>query len=283
MTLINPSDQSRGLTFDLNTPYKSDYELRTQDTYVGKHNHLGVNYFRFHTPRIPNFSEFVQQINLPSISNLAVEQPTAFGVNIPHPSGKYIFEDFTVAFFVDENMNNWLEIYDWMRSIGSPGVKDNSERIPPEQFHSTGYFTILNSAYRPKFEVTLHNLFPIGLSGVQFSTVNSDADPVFCTVTFAYSHLEFNPVKTKPSIPVFTPGDGIKDPKPKPGKPTILPGIERPPKPPIDPNDPESSLTLTPDEFSGIDQDTLVATLVTEEDVHDNQYEWFIEIEGELG
>ncbi len=204
MSLTNPSEAPSGLTFGLNTPMVSDYELRTQGAYTGSHNSLGVNYFQFNTPRIPNLSEFVQQVNLPSISNLQVDHPTSFGVNVPHPSGKYIFEDLTVTFLVDETMKNWLEIYDWITSIGSPGVSDYTKRIAPEQFHSTGLFTILNSSYQPKFQVEIFNLFPVGLSGVQFSTVSSDSEPVFCTVTFAYSHYEITPVKTASNIPAIS-------------------------------------------------------------------------------
>ena len=204
MGIVNPRESIQGVTFDLNTPYKSDYELRTRDTYVGSHNPLGVNYFRFYTPRIPNLSEFVQQVNLPSLSLLQLEQPTIFGVNIPHPSGKYIFEDLTVTFLVDEDMKNWSEIYEWLRSIGSPGVRDSSERIEPEQFHSRGSFTILNSSYKPKFNVDIHNMFPIALSSIQLSTVSTDSEPVFATATFAYSHYEIEKVKLATDIPAIS-------------------------------------------------------------------------------
>ena len=194
MGVVNPKESPQGLTFDLNTPYKSDYELRTRDTYAGSHNPLGVNYFRFYTPRIPNLSEFVQQVNLPSLSLLQIEQPTAFGVNIPHPSGKYIYEE----------MKNWSEIYDWLRSIGSPGIRDYSERIEPEQFHTTGTFTIMNSSYKPKFNIMIHNMFPIALSSLQLSTVSTDSEPVFATATFAYSHYEIEPVKFAANIPAIS-------------------------------------------------------------------------------
>ena len=166
---------------------------------IGNHpstsNLLTANQFKFNTARIPILSEFVTSVNVPSIEFISEELKTAFGVNIPTATGKYIFEDLTVAFLVDEQLESWREIYEWMIRLGP--LNDKSEEIMYNDCNESttvGELTILNSAYKPKFKYNFYNMFPISLTGFSFTTTSADSVQLQASATFRYSYYEVEQV-----------------------------------------------------------------------------------------
>ena len=37
------------------------------------------------------------------------------------------FEEMSISFIIDENMKNWLSIYDWIIGLGAPHKEDNKK------------------------------------------------------------------------------------------------------------------------------------------------------------
>ena len=154
-------------------------------------NLLTANQFKFNTARIPILSEFTTSVNVPSIEFISTELKTAFGVNIPTATGKYIFEDLTVAFLVDEQLETWREIYEWLIRLGP--LNDESEKIMYNDCNESttvGELTILNSAYKPKFKYNFYNMFPISLTGFSFTTGSADSLQLQASATFRYSYYD---------------------------------------------------------------------------------------------
>lgn len=154
-------------------------------------NLLSANQFKFDTARVPILSEFVTGINVPSIEFVSADLATAFGVNIPTATGKYIFEDLTVSFLVDEKLESWREIYEWIRRLGP--MNEESEAIMYENCQdstTTAQLTILNSAYKPTFRVNFYNLFPIALTGFSFTTTAADTIQISSAATFRYAYYD---------------------------------------------------------------------------------------------
>jgi|TARA_X000001388_G_scaffold24304_1_gene16804 hypothetical protein len=152
---------------------------------------LTANQFKFNTARIPILSEYVTAVNIPSIEFVSAELGTAYGVNIPTATGKYIFEDLTVSFLVDEELESWREIYEWLRRLGP--MNDESQSIMYKDcYESTtlGELTILNSAYKPKFRYKFHNMFPISLTGFSFTTTAADSIQLSSAATFRFSYYD---------------------------------------------------------------------------------------------
>ena len=75
-------------------------------------------------------SFFGNSINIPAISMGNATQPT-YLKDLPIPGDKMEFEDLNVRFLVDENLENYMEIQNWMRGLGFP------ER-PPRNLRSSG-------------------------------------------------------------------------------------------------------------------------------------------------
>jgi len=152
---------------------------------------LTANQFKFNTSRIPILSEFAIAANVPSIEFISTDLNTAFGVNIPTASGKYIFEDLTVQFLVNEELEGWREIYEWIRRLGP--INEDVEQLMYNDCNvstTNGELIILNSAYKPKWKYTFYNMFPISLTGFSFSTSAADSVQLQSAVTFRYSYYD---------------------------------------------------------------------------------------------
>jgi hypothetical protein len=94
------------------------------------------------------------------------------------------FDELSITFIVDEEMKNWLELFNWMRSCTN--VEDYSEFSYPATHLTTANLIILNSTKTPKINVTFEGLYPRSLGSIDFSSTIMDPEPFQCTATFAY-------------------------------------------------------------------------------------------------
>ena len=139
--------------------------------------------FRFSIKKTPNVNYFVQQVSMPSVSFSSAEMPTPFQ-RIPIAGTTLEYGELSVIFKIDEDMQNYLELYNWLTSISFP---DNFGQYPGERnVYSDATLTILSSAYRAKHEVVFRDLYPVDLSGFTMMSTASDVDHVECTATFKY-------------------------------------------------------------------------------------------------
>jgi hypothetical protein len=155
-------------------------------------NYLTNNYFKFEFTRLPTVTYFCQQVNLPSISYDAANMGTRLGIPHKTPGGKYTYDDLNVSFMVDENMKNWIEVYEWMQSIGI--LNDISDTIPHNDKFSNAKLTIMNSSYKPKLQVTFYDMFPIGISGIEFNSTLPDNIAIIASATFAFNYYKIKSI-----------------------------------------------------------------------------------------
>ena len=81
--------------------------------------YLAPTQFELLIKKLPNTKYFSTGVNVPSISVAEVQQPTRYGANVKVPGDKISYGEITVTFIVDENMENWTELYTWMSQITS--------------------------------------------------------------------------------------------------------------------------------------------------------------------
>ena len=75
---------------------------------------VGFNFILTHSPKV---DFYCNSANLPEISMGTAIQST-YLKNIDIPGDKIDYQDLVIQFLVDEEMENYLEIYNWMMSIG---------------------------------------------------------------------------------------------------------------------------------------------------------------------
>lgn len=164
---------------------------------IENRNFLSSIGFKFILNRAPKVSFFANTANIPSITLGVAEQPNYLN-NIPVPGDKMEFEDFTLRFLVDENLENYMQIQNWMRGLGFPESltqiyewqETNESFEQPYKsdmnLYSDGTLLVLNSNKNSNFNVKFKSMFPYQLSTLQFDATNQDEEYFTAEVTFKY-------------------------------------------------------------------------------------------------
>lgn len=154
-------------------------------------NYLANHNFRFLLKKIPHVNFFCQTVNLPGITLPKVGVGSPF-TNINHPGDTIQWNQLNVTFKVDEDMRNYLEIFDWIMALGYPrdfaqykAIKD----VPlytGDGRYSDGTIMVQTNIKNFNKVITFQRMMPVALSEL---TLNSQADSVRyldATATFSY-------------------------------------------------------------------------------------------------
>lgn len=158
--------------------------------------------FKFILTKTPKVDFYCQTAAIPSI-NMGTAQQGSWLRDIPIPGDKAIFEDLNLRFLIDENMENYLEIYNWLIGLAYPESMEqfvNLKELDPIKYsrdtrnrfaeYSDGTLQILNSNYNVVRQIKFKDLFPIALSTLEFDCTNRDYNYFTANVTFKYTSYE---------------------------------------------------------------------------------------------
>lgn len=150
-------------------------------------NYLSPLEFRVAIKRLPNVEFFIQRTSIPGISADPAELPSPFNKTFQTPD-KMTFNNLDLSFIIDENMGNYLEIFNWISGIASPRDFNQYKRISESDEGTISDITIqiLNSHKNLNLEAKFINCFPISLSDINLDTTQSDVVYPEATATFAY-------------------------------------------------------------------------------------------------
>jgi hypothetical protein len=158
--------------------------------------------FQFSVKKLPTVNFFVTKAMLPglSLANVKVKNPFA---TINMPADHIEYGQLQITFKVDEDMQNWIELYNWFIGIGKP--KNFAERQKlmnnnsiGEGLYSDGELVILSNGRNPNVFFRFQDLIPTELSPIDLDTTASDVDYVECTVGFNYTLFEVtNPLSVQ--------------------------------------------------------------------------------------
>lgn len=154
-------------------------------------NYLSNGGFDVTIPRLPNVEFFVQKIVLPSIDAQPVERATPLSA-VFNVSDRLRYSDFDLTFIVDENMSNYLEVFNWMQGINSPESLDQYAALENSDDGITSDITILvlNSHKNPNLRITFLNAFPVGLTSIDLNLANQDITYSEASATFRYDRFK---------------------------------------------------------------------------------------------
>jgi hypothetical protein len=180
----------------------SDFTTSGFRQQIENRNFLSPTGFHFSVIRSPKVSYFGYQVNVPGL-DLGVVNQRNYLSNVPRPGENIEFGDLSLTFLVDENLENYLEIQNWIRGIGFPEslqeiYRWQNQDIPsnyPSNYkyenelnlYSDGTLAIYNSADTPQFKVVFENLFPYSLSPLNFDSQVTDVQYLSATVNFKYT------------------------------------------------------------------------------------------------
>jgi hypothetical protein len=163
---------------------------------------LGTGNYTFSVVKFPEITFFVNEVELPPIELGVAEQKTSVN-DVPLPGETLTYSRLTCTMTVDERMNNYRAVHAWMVAMGFPQshqqYKDflaagNSTLSMDElsQGFSDATLTILGNNLRPIIQARFVDCFPISLSGIRFSSTNTESTPLTTDITFAYSYYMLN-------------------------------------------------------------------------------------------
>ena len=161
---------------------------------IENRNFLAPVGFKFTLSRYPKVSFFSNTARIPDISlGTAIESTYLKDIDIP--GEKLTYGELNIRFLVDENLENYMAIHNWLTGLGFPEsaqdfidqtTNDNGQRDLREQY-SDGALHILNSNYNDIAVVKFKDLFPVYLTSLEFDATESDINYFTADVTFKYT------------------------------------------------------------------------------------------------
>ena len=161
---------------------------------IQNRNFLSPLGFRFSLAKIPKVNFFCNSARIPEI-NLGIAVQPSYLKDIDVPGEKLTYGDLTIRFLVDENMENYMAVHNWLTGLGFPETtqefKDlttdtDGQRDFDEQF-SDGNLYILNSNFRSVAAVKFVDLFPVALTSLDFDATEPDVQYFTAEATFKYT------------------------------------------------------------------------------------------------
>ena len=164
--------------------------------------------------RIPKTTWFCTAANVPGITLGEASYPTPMK-DIMITGDKLTFETLNITFLVDEELQNYRELWDWLVGIGAPkqlsqwrtildsgdgavrtfGTPDTDSRTKTtyeeSNLYSDSTLIVYNSKNTPKVNVHFKNMFPTSLSSLEYSQELTDVDYFKATASFRYLYYEF--------------------------------------------------------------------------------------------
>jgi len=161
---------------------------------IQNRNFLSGVAFKFNLAKFPKVDFFSNSAIIP-VLNLELAQQASYLKNIAVPGERLTYGDFTLRFLVDENMENYISVYNWLTGLGFPEttkefadlIKDKDGQRDPKEAFCDGTLRILNSNYREVAKVSFNDLFPTSLTSLDFDATNTDIQYFTAEATFKYT------------------------------------------------------------------------------------------------
>jgi hypothetical protein len=177
---------------------------------IQNRNFLSPVGFKFNLARYPKVPFFCNSARIPELTMQTDIQPT-YLKDLDVPGDKMAYGDFTLKFLVDESMENYMIIHNWISALGSSGsLKEYSDLITSEgglkdgkRAYSDGTLRVLNSNFRDTAVVKFQDLFPVSLTSLEFDATVTDIQYFTAEVVFKYTIYDILGTDNKPLYPLI--------------------------------------------------------------------------------
>jgi hypothetical protein len=154
--------------------------------------------FMFTIKRAPATSYFCQDVKIPNVSLPAVKVPSP-SLTVPMIGDHVVYEPLSLTFKVDDNLQNWLEMYNWLKAIGNPEntsqnyiTLENNKNYSGYGIYSDLQLFILDSQKNPTYLFTFERCSPTFLSGPHFESTDNSIPYINSTVNLSYTKFKIS-------------------------------------------------------------------------------------------
>lgn len=172
--------------------------------------------FRFGIKQLPKVEFFTIDANLPGIEGASIDFANPFN-NIPVMGDKLTYNDLNITFIVDEYLDNYQSLHNWLTGYGFPSDRSEfrthrdvtsntpaggstppvdlvTKATPDKAMYSDAFLMILSNKNNPILNVNFQNVFPVSLSGLNYTQGATDVDYMTAEVSFKYQIYKFESV-----------------------------------------------------------------------------------------
>jgi hypothetical protein len=165
---------------------------------------LNRNNFRLVIDKVPTVEYYVRTVNIPGVQFGETVQSAGVGLDAFFPGDKASFDTLEVGFLVDEDLENFTEIYNWIDSIvplSDPALYGtytetavSSTNILQSQANDLNQYSditlVVNTNKNiPNRYIRFHDCFPVALGSIDFES-GADSEPALVNVSFRFSYYD---------------------------------------------------------------------------------------------
>ena len=163
---------------------------------------LSPNGYQLIIDKLPGVNFFSQQVSIPNVSQQGQSNFSTPLSDIMVPSEKLTFDDLVCTFLVDEKMENYKSVFNWLNGFGFPESNQqytdyiNQDKTLNksimEKFFSPARIIIYGNNNTPIQTIEFQDLSPASLSALQFTNTASSVEYLTAEAVFNYTLFKFD-------------------------------------------------------------------------------------------
>lgn len=196
----------------------TDSTLTTRQRSGSQLDYFDPTKFKFQMVKLPTVEFNTIAAQIPDVSLTEMVQPTRLQ-QLKLPGNDMTFGDLTITFLVDEDLENYRKVHDWMAALAQVDsdvkfqelLSTGQDRMPLSQsrgvqsepgkegsatpdgaIFSDAKLLTLTSRNIPKVEVTFIDCYPKALSAIELNQNATDVEYITAQVTFGYKYHEYS-------------------------------------------------------------------------------------------
>ena len=165
---------------------------------------LNKNNFKLIIQKTPTVEYYAQTVTIPGLTFSETIQATGIGVDAYFPGDKISFDTLNVSFLVDEDLQNYQEMYNWMTQIVPISDSKDYQKLTGSTMNTLGVssqdensqnlvsmITLVTNTNKnlPNRYFRFYDAFPISLGSLEMQS-GSETEPVTCEVSFRFTFYE---------------------------------------------------------------------------------------------
>ena len=179
-----------------------------------KLDYLSPTQFKFNIHQLPKVEFFTTAANVPAISLGDAVFPTPYK-EIPMMGDTLSYENLSITFIVDEYLENYISLHEWMTAIGFPksrtqfsefrsatastpiatqgtsdDIGDVKTATPARGMFGDAILTMLTNKNNPVVEVRFQDLYPVSLGALEMTQTATDVEYISVSADFTYKIYE---------------------------------------------------------------------------------------------